>query len=126
MTFTNHFTQQTVDLDHTHTQKFGGFFTYGKLIFSSLSNSMFKSLTTYQKIHTLISFIIIGFFKSFLCPFKVVEKLKGIYIMRNIQIDTSQLKKTTIIYFLFIPIWFSKKRATMGDLLKRKIIDESR
>lgn len=126
MTFTNHFVQQTVNLDHTHTQNFGGLLTYSKLILSSLSNPMFKSLTNYQKIHTFISFIIIGFFKSFLCPFKVVEKLKGIYITRNIQIDTSQLKKSTTIYFLFIPIWFSKRRATIGDLLKRKIIDESR
>lgn len=126
MIFTNHFTQQTVNLDHTHTQKFGGFFTYGGLILSCFSNPMFKSLNNYQKIHTLISFIIIGFFKSFLCPFKVVEKLKGIYIVRNIQIDTSQLKKSTTIYFLFIPVWFYKKRATIGDLLKRKIIDESR
>jgi len=126
MTFTSYFTQQTVNLDHTHTQRYGGFFTYSGLILSCFSNPVFKQLNNYQKTHTLISFIIIGFFKSFLCPFKVVEKLKGIYIIKNIKIDTSQLQKTVIVYFLFMPIWFYKKRATIGDLLKRKIIDDTK
>lgn len=120
----NYFTTKTTNLNHTHTQKFGGFITYAKLIFSAFSNPTFCMLTPYIKARTFIAFIIIGFFKSFLSPFEVVEKLRGIFVETNTKIDVSRLNKSTTIKFLFLPIWHWERRATVEDLIKRKILNE--
>jgi hypothetical protein len=119
----DYITKTTTKLKHTHTKRFGGWITYGKLIISATTNDLFKSLSLYKKIHTIISFIIIGFFKSFLCFFKIVEKYNGIYTITGSEINTDNLIKSFTIYFLFIPIWSWKRKATEKDLLKRKIID---
>lgn len=114
--------KQTANLSYTHTQYFKGFVSYMKLIFCFFSNKTMDLFTPYQKIKTFIIFVLTGFFKSFLYFFKVVEKIQGTYTIFFNKIDTELLTKTTIVYFLFIPIWFFQRKATVKDLEKRKIL----
>jgi len=104
-------TERRVNLKHTHTQSFGGFFIYIKLVFQlwKQSFSFIKLLPFYKVLLTYLLLALKTPYWIFIKPFASLISLKttysGDYYMRNERIVENNIVKVVTIRFIFIPFF---------------------